>query len=108
MTEHSKAPWRIVRPEDEFPQVWRAEDTALGSRNNWAVAEGIQSEADLRLIAAAPALLEFAEEMQSYLELKLCGFTQDYPAHHCIVQTCERMLAKCNAVIRKANPNRLP
>lgn len=58
--------------------------------------------ANARLIAAAPELLDFANQMVQYLELKLIGFRQDYPEDHCIVQTALRYHAQAIAAIAKA------
>lgn len=47
-------------------------------------------------------LLQFAEDMIQYLELKLIGFRQDYPEDHAIVQTALRYHAQACALVAKA------
>lgn len=61
-----------------------------------------EDEANARLIAASPELLEFAKEMRGYLDLKMIGFRDEYPENHCIVDTAKRYLAQCDAVVSKA------
>lgn len=56
------------------------------------------------LIAAAPSLLEFAREMQSYLTMKLDGWRRvdGLPENHAIVATAARYLEQCRAAISQA------
>lgn len=53
----TRQPWRVVASEG-FWQVWTAYDSTPGSRNNYVIADGIQSEEEANLIAQAPAMLE--------------------------------------------------
>lgn len=47
-------PWRLVRAPEGHWQVWTKHDPTPGSKNNFVVADGIQSEDDAQLIAQAP------------------------------------------------------
>ena len=75
------APWRFI-PGDggETHEVWTAFDRAAGSRNNYAVATGIQDRNEGQLMAAAPELLEACE-------LALRNLAPAYSSSHlCIVK----------------------
>lgn len=54
----SRLPWRVVFPKENFGlcQVWTNQDDTLGNRNNYMIADSIQSEAEAQLIAQAPTL----------------------------------------------------
>jgi hypothetical protein len=52
----SRLPWRVVFYEG-FWQVWTRQNDTPGNRNNYVIADGIQTEAEAYLIAAAPTLL---------------------------------------------------
>lgn len=61
MTTQAKpilTPWRVVQSRTGSFQIWTKYDDAPGSRNNYVVADGIQSESEAHLLAQAPALLE--------------------------------------------------
>ncbi len=60
----------------------------------------------IKAAIASAELLDLAKEFQSYLELKLTGFRQDYPEDHCMVQTAVRYLDQARAVIAKAEVGR--
>lgn len=49
----SLRPWRVEQSPEGFWQVWTARDETPGSRNNYVIADGIQSEDEARLIVAA-------------------------------------------------------
>lgn len=62
----SRLPWRVVQSVEGFWQVWTAQNNEPGSRNNYVIADGIQTEAETRLISAAPDLLA---ALQACLEI---------------------------------------
>ena len=78
-----------------------ADSTLTGSAVALASAK---SEEMARLIASAPELLALAQEMESYLELKLDGWRRvdKLPENHAIVDTAVRYLAQCRSAIAKA------
>lgn len=61
-------PWRVVPALDGLTfEVWTQEDNTPGSRNNFAVASGIQDERDARVIAAVPELLTELRDITGFL-----------------------------------------
>lgn len=43
-------PWRVVEAEDQTFEVWTRADDSIGSRNNYAIATGIQFHCEAELI----------------------------------------------------------
>lgn len=75
----SFSPWRVLPAREQAGfgwQVWTALDDAPGSRNNFVVADDIQSEDDAKLMAAAPELLELARQVVLEYE----NASGDYPS----------------------------
>ena len=66
------------------------------------IATVYESNANARLIAAAPDMLEALRELRMYADLKLKQHRQDYSEEHCMVQTAIRMIATADAAIAKA------
>lgn len=67
----STKPWRVVANEEGHWEVWTKLDATPGSRNNWIVADLIQTRKDAETIAAAPALLDalrYCEKLLSATE----------------------------------------
>lgn len=64
-------PWRIVQAQQGYWQIWSAYDDSPGSRNNYVIADGIQSKDEAALIVQAvnerDALLAVAEAAKRML-----------------------------------------
>ncbi len=59
----SLRPWRVVAALDGVTfEVWTRDDGTPGSRNNFAIATGIQDEAEAQLLASAPELETVAKK----------------------------------------------
>lgn len=69
----STFPWRVVN-DGECWQVWTARNETPGSRNNYVIADGIQSREEALQLAAAPVLFAAAKTLAA-LEIDDC--------HHC-------------------------
>lgn len=96
-TNHTPSPWsHDPKTDSVYSKANHSLICKIATGENRA-----EEDMNAALIAAAPALLEFAKEMRGYLDLKLIGFRQDYPENHCIVDTAKRYLAQCDAILAK-------
>lgn len=114
---HSPAPWEISGDcivsapiPCRNPAAGERRDTVCkigwnfdGDSNRTGELLWREAVPNMALIAAAPALLEFAREMESYLVMKLDGWRRvdGFPENHAIVATAVRYLEQCRAAIAK-------
>ena len=67
MTKHTPGPWEVVREDEHEWSIWYKYyvDGEKRPRSSW-LADSINSEADARLIAAAPDLIEALKSIEEY------------------------------------------
>lgn len=99
-TNYTAGPWRVgdLSDQESPQQVWSRYDDTPGSRNNFVVADDIQSEADARLIAAAPELVEALRDCVKWLG--------DPPAEDdgfMDAQTVRKLILKTRAVLARVS-----
>ncbi|MFA5898819.1 MAG: hypothetical protein WC829_06865 [Hyphomicrobium sp.] len=66
MKKHTPGPWRVIRQND-IPTAVMAPHPDLGGYGVCLIVVGPEMEANARLIAAAPALVEALQEAQAAL-----------------------------------------
>lgn len=70
--------WRVVIADGEVCyQVWTRLDESAGGRNNYIIADGIQSEAEAKILAAAPELLEALKSLTKATHATAFALTPD-------------------------------
>lgn len=57
-TPDLRLPWRAYQASTGFWEVWTRQNDEPGNRNNYAIAVGIQDEAEANLLASSGELLE--------------------------------------------------
>lgn len=100
MTKHTQGKWEIM-PRENLPPRIKSKSFGIICRLNdiFPTENGYQeNEANARLIAAAPELLEFAENMSSYLKDIIAD--KNHPINWRI--ECEILLNNCNQAITKS------
>ncbi len=104
MTKHTQAPWNIMdlnnNPyiENNGYEICQFFRTAFLNDDYSEDIEFENAKANARLIAAAPELLEFAENMSSYLKDIIAD--KNHPINW--RNECEILLNNCNQAITKS------
>jgi hypothetical protein len=95
MSEHTPGPWRAYQPRITWQIRGPQDEYVMEARY------GVRQEADARLIAAAPDMLEALKVALVGAKHESCAFTADDPApgHHCCdwsetVEVIEAAIAK--------------
>lgn len=105
MNTHTPGPWRIsgCQMGPKLLIEHGDEETASPVIGSVYTDGGrLPQQANARLIAAAPEMLEALKELREYVDLKLQQHRQDYPEQHAMVQTAMRVIALANKAIANA------
>lgn len=100
MAEHTPGPWTYIEPAGHYREPL---DYIVGTTEGWGqtvarINPCNQSEANARLMAAAPDLLAALKDLNFFLHVAEMRFGSDEQK-----ASCDRLMARANAVIAKAH-----
>lgn len=96
---HTPLPWEAFNEKIAGPNNELVASTQTGLPINEAIAN---ARFICQAVNAHHELVALAKDFESYCELKLIGFRQDYPENHCMVQTAVNYRDQARAALAKA------